>query len=73
MIWLNGALANAAGAVSAADRGLLLGEGVFETVLAENGTPSHWAAHMERLWRACDVLGSQPLMQRRICMTWQQI
>lgn len=57
MIWLNGALANAAGAVSAADRGLLLGEGVFETVLAENGTPSHWAAHMERLWRACDVFG----------------
>ena len=33
------------------DRGLLLGEGVFETVLVERGRPRLLGEHLER-WRA---------------------
>ena len=57
MIWLNGEFLASDTAISANDRGLLLGEGVFETVLGENGAPAHWPAHMERLWRACALFG----------------
>ena len=39
MIWLNGEFSSSDAVISANDRGLLLGEAVFETVLAENGTP----------------------------------
>jgi branched-subunit amino acid aminotransferase/4-amino-4-deoxychorismate lyase len=57
MIWLNGKFSDTETAISANDRGLLLGEAVFETVLVENGGPAHWAAHMARLWQACAVFG----------------
>ena len=57
MIWLNGEFSSSDRAISANDRGLLLGEAVFETVLAEYGTPAHWAAHMARLWQACALFG----------------
>ncbi len=43
--------------VSIDDRGLLLGDGLFETVLFNQGRPSLWAAHMARLRRGCAVLG----------------
>jgi branched-chain amino acid aminotransferase/4-amino-4-deoxychorismate lyase len=35
------------------DRGFLLGDGLFETVLFKAGRPVLWEAHMERLTRAC--------------------
>lgn len=38
------------------DRGLLLADGVFETVLVENGMPWHIEAHISRLERGCDAL-----------------
>jgi branched-subunit amino acid aminotransferase/4-amino-4-deoxychorismate lyase len=57
MIWLNGEFSSSDAVISANDRGLLLGEAVFETVLAENGTPAHWDAHMARLWQACALFG----------------
>lgn len=53
MIWLNGALREAEGAISANDRGLLLGEAVFETLLVQDGVPQFWDAHMARLHAAC--------------------
>ena len=53
MIWLNGEFLTSDRAISANDRGLLLGEAAFETVLVKNGLPMQWPAHMERLWRAC--------------------
>jgi len=39
------------------DRGLLLGDGLFETILAEDGTPRFFAEHIERLTRGCETLG----------------
>jgi len=57
MIWLNGEYASSSAVITANDRGLLLGEAVFETVLSENGTPVHWGAHMARLWQACSLFG----------------
>lgn len=53
MIWLNGELRDADNAFSAQDRGLLLGESVFETLLVINGIPQFWQAHMARLAAAC--------------------
>ncbi len=57
MIWLNGNIGDAAGAISAQDRGLLLGEAVFETMLVAGGVPQFWDAHLARLRRACTALG----------------
>lgn len=53
MIWLDGEIRAAQGAISADDRGFLLGEAVFETLLVKNGVPQFWDAHMARLHAAC--------------------
>ena len=42
--------------VPADDRGLLLGDGLFETVLFRAGEPVLWDAHLARLERGCDAL-----------------
>ena len=39
------------------DRGLLLGDGLFETVLAEEGRLVRFEAHAARLTRGCAILG----------------
>jgi 4-amino-4-deoxychorismate lyase len=46
-----------AGHVSAADRGLSFGDGVFETMLVADGRSIGWDAHLARLRRGCSVLG----------------
>jgi len=38
------------------DRGLLLGDGLFETLLVIDGAPVWWDAHMARLRRGCAAL-----------------
>lgn len=43
--------------VPADDRGLTLGDGLFETVLAEDGALVDLPAHLDRLERSCAVLG----------------
>ena len=43
--------------VPADDRGLLLGDGLFETLLAEDGRLVDLEAHFGRLARGCQVLG----------------
>lgn len=40
-------------AVSALDRGLLYGDGLFETILVVNGTAPLWKLHSERLSLSC--------------------
>jgi branched-subunit amino acid aminotransferase/4-amino-4-deoxychorismate lyase len=55
MIWLNGQLRDADNALSTQDRGLLLGESVFETLLVSKGVPQFWQAHLARLAAACDA------------------
>ncbi len=57
MIWLNGNMVAAEGAISANDRGLLLGEAVFETILIKQGAAQFWPQHMQRLWQACAYAG----------------
>ena len=39
------------------DRGLLLGDGLFETLLARGGALEHWEAHLARLTAGCATLG----------------
>lgn len=57
-IWLNGALLDAAEArIDPADRGLLLGDGVFETVCIGRGRPLHLARHLARLRAGAATLG----------------
>ena len=53
MIWVNGTIREPDGAISANDRGLLLGEAVFETLPVVDGVPQFWDAHMARLRAAC--------------------
>jgi branched-chain amino acid aminotransferase len=57
-VWLNGArLAVADARIHPADRGLLLGDGVFETLRVEAGRPWHLALHLARLRAGAAVLG----------------
>ncbi|AAK24914.1 aminotransferase class IV [Caulobacter vibrioides] len=44
-------------AVPLNDRGLLLGDGLFETMLAQDGAVAHLPAHLDRMAAGCAVLG----------------
>ena len=57
MIWLNGELHAAETAISAHDRGLLLGESLFETMLVTDNVPQFWSAHVVRLQASCAAFG----------------
>ena len=54
--WLNGEFREERRAIDIADRGFLLGDGVFETVLLLDGVPAFWDAHMARLDSALEAL-----------------
>jgi branched-chain amino acid aminotransferase len=57
VIWLNGALVTAEAArIDPADRGLLLGDGLFETLRVAEGTPRHAARHLARLQAGARLL-----------------
>lgn len=57
-VWLNGKLCAAEEAhVSLADRGLTLGDGLFETLRVQNGCVRHLDLHMQRLHTGGAVLG----------------
>ena len=55
-VWLDGDFREAAGAVDAGDRGLLLGDGVFDTALVLGGTVFQAERHVDRLMAALGVL-----------------
>jgi branched-chain amino acid aminotransferase len=56
--WVDGALVPAGEArVSAFDHGILVGDGVFETLAVYRGVPFAWRRHLERLGRSADGLG----------------
>lgn len=62
LIWLNGALIDSQDArIDPADRGFLLGDGVFETVRARAGSALHLPRHLARLRGGADVLGIEPV------------
>jgi len=46
--------------IPVSDRGLLYGDGVFETIAIRDGRPQHWPRHMQRLQAGCARLGIQP-------------
>lgn len=48
------------------DRGFLLGDGLFETVLFKAGKPVLWEAHLARLERGCAALGLPPPSAKRL-------
>jgi branched-subunit amino acid aminotransferase/4-amino-4-deoxychorismate lyase len=61
LVWLNGRLVPAGAArVPALDRGLLHGDGVYDTWRTYGGTPFAVAAHVRRLAIAARVLGLSP-------------
>lgn len=43
--------------ISAFDRGLLYGDGVFETIAVSGGELCHWERHLQRLQSGCERLG----------------
>jgi 4-amino-4-deoxychorismate lyase len=43
------------------DRGLLYGDGVFETLAIIDGNVRHWSRHMKRLQSGCERLGIEPV------------
>ena len=47
---------NQADTISSLDRGLLYGDGVFETIAVKQGKLLHWADHLERLNEGCELL-----------------
>jgi branched-chain amino acid aminotransferase len=60
-VWLDGALLAAGDAsVPVADHGLLLGDGVFETLVAVDGRPELWGRHLRRLRHGLRVVGIDP-------------
>lgn len=57
-IWKNGDFLPAERpAIAADDRGLLLGDGLFETIKCAAGRPLRWQRHMERLATGASFLG----------------
>ena len=58
MIWLNGEPVDGTRAgFDLTDRGLLLGDGVFDTALVIAGAPVWREEHLRRLCAACDAIG----------------
>ncbi len=53
MILVNGV---ATDSVAVTDRGLAYGDGVFRTVLVEQGSPRQWPRHYRKLARDCEAL-----------------
>ncbi|MDW8479540.1 MAG: aminodeoxychorismate lyase [Xanthomonadales bacterium] len=55
-----------AASVSPLDRGLLYGDGLFETVLCGRGRPTLWREHWRRLESGCRRLGIEPPEEPRL-------
>jgi len=56
-VWVDGAIGPADGRVSALDHGVLVGDGVFETLRVYDGVPFAWRRHHERLAHSAAGLG----------------
>jgi branched-chain amino acid aminotransferase len=60
-VWINGELGDAdATRVSPFDHGLLVGDGVFETLRVYDGRPFAWRRHLDRLEHSAKGLGLVP-------------
>lgn len=56
-VWFNGALASEAPLIDPSDRGLLLGDGIFETIAVFNRTAIWLEDHLDRLMAGAVALG----------------
>ena len=56
VVWLNGAFCEGSSHLSIRDRGFLLGDGAFETILLRSGIPAFLDEHIGRLHEALKVL-----------------
>lgn len=56
-VWFNGALTTGSLAIDPGDRGLLLGDGIFETIAVFNGKPVWLTEHLDRMIAAARTLG----------------
>jgi 4-amino-4-deoxychorismate lyase len=63
LVMING---EAADGISSVDRGLLYGDGVFETIAVEAGRPRFWQRHLARLSAGCGRLGIPPPEGKRL-------
>lgn len=59
-VWLNDAFERDDAPVSAQDRGLLIGDGAFETLYVDNGVAAFIDAHLSRLRLGLDLLRIAP-------------
>jgi branched-chain amino acid aminotransferase len=58
LVWLDGALVTVdAARISPFDHGLLVGDGVFETIRVYGGEPFAWTRHLDRLAHSASGLG----------------
>jgi branched-chain amino acid aminotransferase len=57
VVWFNGEFIAGKLALDPADRGLTLGDGLFETILVVKGKPVWLSDHLERMGDAADELG----------------
>ncbi len=57
IVWRDGDFIDADSAVSARDRGWLIGDAAFETILVEQGLPAFLDEHLMRLARGCAIMG----------------
>ena len=55
-IWRNGDIVNAVGAIDADDRGVTLGDGIFETIAIIDDEPLRLEKHLSRLEHGASVL-----------------
>src|SRR5207237_7516649 len=55
--WLDGRLVEGPVALDPSDRGLTLGDGLFETIAVFNGRPAYLAPHLGRLEYGAKLLG----------------
>jgi branched-chain amino acid aminotransferase len=68
-LWIDGALVAVADArISPFDHGLLVGDGVFETIRVYGGEPFAWTRHLDRLAHSASGLGL-PVPERDVLRT----
>lgn len=62
--WVDGTLVDTrARTVAVDDHGLIVGDGIFETLLARDRRPCFWARHMARLARSFEATGITPVVE----------
>lgn len=74
MVWLNGSLMPLHEArISPLDHGLLVGDGVFETLVARNGQLFAVHEHWERLIHSCVIMGLKPVPEEVFITAMQAV